>query len=99
MENKEDNLAMELLKELKVQNKRLVVALFTVIILWACTIGGFVWYLNQYDYSSYQLESNDGGNANFIGDDGDITNGERKSETENKEKDKDESQSNGNQEN
>ena len=99
MDNKEENLAMELLKELKVQNKRLVLALFTVLALWALTIGGFVWYLNQYDYSLYQLESNDGGNANFIGNDGDITNGERKSETENKEENKGESQGDGSQTN
>lgn len=82
----EKSLAMELLEELKRQNKRLVVALFVVLILWATTIGGFVWYLNQYDFSSYEVNSQDGGNANFIGNDGDITNGESESSQEDKEK-------------
>lgn len=43
---------MELLSELKLQNKRLVIVLFVVLALWAGTIGGFIWYLNQYDYTS-----------------------------------------------
>lgn len=47
----EKSLALELLEELKRQNKRLVVALFTVLFLWFATIGGFVWYLNQYDFT------------------------------------------------
>lgn len=70
------SLAMELLEELKRQNKRLVAALFTVLVMWLLTIGGFVWYLNQYDFVSYQydINSSDGGNANYIGNDGDINN-------------------------
>lgn len=74
IKKEEKSLAMELLEELKRQNKRLIVALFVVIALWASTIGGFIWYLNQYDFSSYEVNSQDGGNANFIGNDGDINN-------------------------
>lgn len=74
LKKEEKSLAMELLEELKRQNKRLIVALFVVITLWAATIGGFMWYLNQYDFVSYDVNSQDGGNANFIGNDGDINN-------------------------
>lgn len=86
LKKEEKSLAMELLEELKRQNKRLVVALFVVIALWAATIGGFVWYLNQYDFVSYDVNSQDGGNANFIGNDGDINNyGESSSDKTDKE--------------
>lgn len=85
-EQEEKGIAMELLGELKTQNKRLITVLFVVLSLWAATIGGFIWYLNQYDFSSYSVESNDGGNANYIGNDGDILNGEGESYKENKEK-------------
>lgn len=56
-ENKEElkkedkSLAMELLEELKRQNKRLITALFIVIGLWTATILAFLLYLNQYDFS------------------------------------------------
>lgn len=82
---KEDNksLAMELLQELKRQNKRLVVALFTVLVMWLITIVGFMWYLNQYDFVSYDVISGEGGNANYIGNDGDIYNGTSDSEDTN----------------
>lgn len=75
-----NSIAMELLQEVKAQTKRWMIAFLVVIFLWAGTIGTFVWYLYQYDFSSYDVDSQDGGNANFIGNDGDITNGESKSE-------------------
>ncbi|MDE6314776.1 MAG: hypothetical protein K2M46_14380 [Lachnospiraceae bacterium] len=96
MEQEEQGIAMELLGELKTQNKRLASILIAVIILWTGTIGGFIWYLNQYDFSSYSIESQDGGNANFIGNDGDIINGER--ESDQKDKEEQESKGNGNKE-
>lgn len=47
--------------------KRLVVALIVVIALWFCTIGMFVWYLNQYGFESYEY-TQDGEGLNIIGD-------------------------------
>lgn len=82
-----NGLAIELLKEVKVQTKRWMIAFFTVLVLWFATIGGFVWYLNQYDFESYEVISEDGGNANYVGNDGDISNyGESGSEETNQEK-------------
>ncbi len=81
----EKSIAMELLMEIRLQTKRWMIAFFTVVILWFATIVGFVWYLNQYDFSSYEVNSQDGGNANYIGNDGDINNGLRESEETNQE--------------
>lgn len=70
-----NSLASELLQEVKTQTKRWMIAFFVVVALWAATIGGFIWHLNQYDFASYDINSQDGGNANYIGNDGDILNG------------------------
>lgn len=65
-----------MIAELGKQNKRMFTALITVLILWFATIGSFVWYLNQYDFSTevYDFDTQDGGNANYIGNDGDVYN-------------------------
>ena len=55
----------------------------TIIIL--IVIGVFVWYLNQYDYECYTVTASDDGYANYIGNDGDIYNGERESAQESEE--------------
>lgn len=78
----EKSLALEILEEVKLQSKRWMVAFFVVLGLFAATIGTFVWYINQYDYSDYDIQSRDGGNANFVGRDGDITNGTGQSKNE-----------------
>lgn len=67
------------------QIKRLWVALIVAIIaLVVCNVA-YLWYLNQYDFASYQVSSEDGGNANYIGQDGDIYNGESDSKEKNEE--------------
>lgn len=47
-----NNLAMDLLQDYKLNFKLVFALLVIVLILWAATIGGFVWYLNQYDFVS-----------------------------------------------
>ena len=47
--------------------KRLVCLLLVVIFLWACTIGAFMLYLNQYDFAGYEY-TQDGEGVNIIGD-------------------------------
>lgn len=65
-----------LTRELSRSNQRIFIALITVIALWFATIFGFVWYLNQYDFSSEEiLIDSESGDANYIGNDGDIYNG------------------------
>ena len=45
--------------------KRLFAALIVAIIVIALTVGGFLLYLNQYDFASYQQ---DGEGVNIVGD-------------------------------
>lgn len=45
--------------------KRLWVALIVAIVACVAITGGFLWYLNQYDFASYQQ---DGQGVNIIGD-------------------------------
>ena len=47
--------------------KRLICLLIVIIILWACTIAGFMLYLNQYDFAGYEY-SQEGEGVNIIGD-------------------------------
>lgn len=62
--------------------KRFIIAFLIVIALWFSTIGMFVLYLNLYDFESYEIDlsTDGGGDANFIGQDGDIYNGKGHSE-------------------
>ena len=47
--------------------KRLWIALLVAIAALALTVGIFVWYLNQYDFISYDYQQ-DGEGVNIIGD-------------------------------
>ena len=72
-------LATEILAELKVQNKRIMRVVYVLLLLIGLIVSGFLLYLYQYDFSTYEINSQDGGNASFIGKDGNIYNGERES--------------------
>lgn len=67
-----------MIQELGRQNKRMFTALITVVVLWFATIGGFVWYLSSSEIVAevYDVNSEDGGYASYVGNDGDIYNGE-----------------------
>lgn len=51
-EKEEKTLAMEMLSELKEQSKRWFRAFLVMVAVEVLTIGGFIWYLNQYDFIS-----------------------------------------------
>lgn len=59
--------------------KRLIIVLVVVLVLWAATIAGFLWYISLpvEEYDTVTVE-NDSGNANYIGNDmmGDFNYGE-----------------------
>lgn len=74
----EESFAMEILKELKKQNKRIMRIVYALIIAICVVTASFLIYMYEYDFSSYEITSNDGGNANYIGNDGDIYNGNDK---------------------
>ena len=51
-ELKEQSLAMCLLQDMKLMNKRLYNTLIVVLLLWFATIVGFVYYINEYTVKS-----------------------------------------------
>lgn len=70
--------------ELAKSNKRMFMSLMLVITLWFATIVGFVWYINQYDYASYNVEQGGEWGNTFIdgGNHGDINYGAESVNTE-----------------
>ena|GEM_PF-1235513 len=58
------NFATEILQELKSTIKRLWIILIIILSLWTATIGGFVWYISQYDYIGYSQDGNGYNNVN-----------------------------------
>jgi uncharacterized membrane protein YjdF len=86
IDNTDDNgnsyipLATEILCELKRQNCRFFKVIIALILVIIIIVGAFMWELSSWDYASYDVISNDGGNANFIGNNGDINNGISESE-------------------
>ena len=71
----QDSFAMELLKGYSAQAKRWFIACLVILSMWLATIGGFVWFISQYDYESYEIAADGDSNANYIGEDGNIYNG------------------------
>ena len=66
--------------------KRLWVALIIAIVAVLISNLVWIWYINQYDFESYEVSAQGSGIANYIGQDGDIYNGESKSSEETTEK-------------
>ena len=64
--------------------KRLVIALIIAIVLMFVSNAIWIYAGFQYDYISEDItvDSQDGGNANYIGHDGDINNGTSESDSE-----------------
>ena len=50
-ELKEQSLAMCLLQDMKLMNKRLYNTLIIILLLWFATVVGFVYYINNYTVS------------------------------------------------
>jgi type IV secretory pathway component VirB8 len=71
------------------QIKRLWIALIVAIASLLIAILAFLWYLNLYDFESYEVSATGNGNANYIGQDGDIYNGLCESTEANEEKPED----------
>lgn len=77
-EIQEQSFAMELLKDQKKQNKRMFVIILVILGMLFSTIGYLVYVLNDIGTETTTQEvtqENSNGNNNFIGNDGDITNG------------------------
>ena len=74
---KQNSYALSILKDYKKETKRLFIALIIVLFMWFATIGYLVYTLN--DIGTIEEETvtqeNENGYNNYIGNDGDITNG------------------------
>lgn len=61
------------------------IIIILLIVLLVLTNGMWLWHESQYDYVddySVDVDAGEGGNANYIGRDGDINNGTNNSETQ-----------------
>lgn len=90
MENNNDNIIMSRIAFERMQSKDerndkwRNLTIIILIVLLVATNAMWLWAWNQYDYVdteeySVDLDADDGGNANYIGNDGDIYNGESNS--------------------
>jgi hypothetical protein len=50
--------------------KRLVAVIIVMAVILCTTVGGFLWYLSQYDFTGY---SQDGDGVNLIGDENGVS--------------------------
>ena len=80
---KEQSFAMDLLKDYKHQNKRQFIIILVILTMWFATIGYLVYVLNDIgvieETTQEVMQENESGNNNFIGNNGDITNGKTES--------------------
>ncbi len=90
MENNNDNIIMSRIAFERMQSKDerndrwRNLTIIILIVLLVVTNAMWLWAWNQYDYVdteeySVDVDADDGGNANYIGNDGDIYNGESNS--------------------
>lgn len=80
----ERSLAYEIMLELKKTIKNQWIAIWLLIGLLAASNIYWGWNFFQYDFVSYEQTTDGGGNASFIGGDGDISNGEANSKGQDK---------------
>lgn len=77
-EVEQNSFALELLKDYKKANKRLFIIVLVVLSMWFATIGYLVYILNDIgtiEETTSVTQDNENGYNNYIGNDGDITNG------------------------
>ena len=72
----EHSFAMELLKDQKKQNKRQFIIILVILGMFTCLLGYTIWLLTDIGVETTEVsQDTSNGNNNFIGNDGDITNG------------------------
>ena len=64
--------------------KRLWIAIIALIILTIITNVMWIWYISQYDYTSYDYEQSNEDGVNVVGEDNEVDYGISKSDKENK---------------
>lgn len=62
-----ESFALQMLREYAKTTKKSQTICIIILAMWLATIGGFIWYLYQYDYSSYTVEgAQDGKGINIV---------------------------------
>lgn len=75
---REQSFASEILQDYKKANKRQFIVILVILTMWFATIGYLIYILNDIGVieESYEVtQENEDGHNNYIGNDGDITNG------------------------
>lgn len=80
----QESFAMSMLREYSRNAKRWFTIAIVILCMWLSTIGVFIWYLYQYDYTSYTVEGTQDGQGINIISGGDANYG-AESKSENKE--------------
>lgn len=80
----EQSFALDLLRDYKKQNKRQFIVILVILSMWFITIGYLVYVLNdigtiETTTTQEVSQENTDGTNNFVGNDGDITNGKAES--------------------
>ena len=75
-EIQEESFAIQILKDYKKQSKRQFIVILVILGMFTCLLGYTIWLLTDIGTETTEVtqDTNDGNN-NFIGNDGDITNG------------------------
>lgn len=72
----ERSFAWELIENARRDSKRWFIALIVVLALWFSTIAGFIWFIQLYDYTSYDYQQDGSGYNNInTGVQGNVSNG------------------------
>ena len=75
-EIQEESFAMELLKDARKTNKRQFIIILVILGMFTCLLGYTIWLLTDIGVETTEVsQDTSNGNNNFIGNDGDITNG------------------------
>lgn len=82
-EFEEKSFALDLLKQFKEVNKRQFWIIIILIIFLGVSNFWWAYTFTQYDFVSYEQSTEGGGNANFIGNDGEIYNGSSENKDQN----------------
>lgn len=70
----DESFALSLLREYSKAAHKWFIISMVILCMWLATIGGFLWFLNQYNFESYEVTQDGDGYNNYVGNDGDIYN-------------------------
>lgn len=73
-QTEDESFALTLLREYSKTAHKWFIVSMVILCMWLATIGGFLWFLNQYNFESYTQDGSGYNNIN-TGTQGDVNNG------------------------